>query len=70
MAEQKRKRAARPLCPEHWQKMRKEMISVLPFWTRPFASGAVNKKLAEKGFVRSDSDCAFCQTGTDVDKAD
>jgi hypothetical protein len=70
MAERKRKKASQPLCPEHWQKMRKEMIKVLPFWTRPFASGQVNKKLAEKGFVQSDSACAFCGTNTDVDKVD
>ncbi|MBP89236.1 MAG: hypothetical protein CMJ64_21390 [Planctomycetaceae bacterium] len=67
MAKQERQRTPQPVCPEHWQKMRNEAIKGLPFWTRPFASGTVDKRLRSHGFVESSSECAFCKTKSDVD---
>ena len=68
MAEQPSQRTPHPVCPEHWEKMRKEAIKGLPFWTRPFASGTVNKLIRKQGFVESATDCAFCRTNSDVNE--
>jgi hypothetical protein len=61
MAKQ-RKRKARPVCAEHWQKMRKEAFAVLPFWSRPLAGKKINQLLRDKGFVKSDEECAYCRS--------
>jgi len=68
MAELQNQQVRHPVCAEHWQKMRTETIKGLPFWTRPFAAGTVNKMLRERGFVESETECAFCQTNSDVDE--
>ena len=60
MAKQ-RKRKPRPVCSEHWKNMRKEAFAVLPFWSRPLAGKKINQMLLEKGFVRSDEECAYCK---------
>lgn len=60
MAKQ-RKRKARPVCEEHWQKMRKEAFAVIPFWSRPLAGKKINQMLRDKGFVKSDDQCAYCK---------
>lgn len=70
MAQKRRERAPRPVCSEHWQKMRSEAMKVLPFWSRPFASGTVEKTLRKQGFVPSDTECAYCKTATDVDQSE
>ena len=61
MAEQQNQKVRRPVCPEHWQKLRKKGIEGLSFWTRLFASGRVNKMLGEQGFVKSETECRFCK---------
>lgn len=58
----KRKRKDRPVCQQHWQNMRKEALSVMPFWSRPLAGIKINRMLQEKGFRKSDSECTYCQS--------
>lgn len=70
MAKKRKPRKALPVCKEHWQKMRKEALVGLPFWSRPLAGIKIKQMLNEKGFVQSNSECAFCKTKTDVDKVD
>jgi hypothetical protein len=60
MAEQKNQKT-RPVCPEHWQKLRKKGLEGLSFWAKLFASGKVNKVLREQGFVESKTECRFCK---------
>ena len=67
MNEKKRKRTY-PVCKEHWDRMRQEALSGIPFWSRALARLRVNKVLNQKGFVLSDSQCRFCNTKSDVDK--
>ena len=66
MAKQ-RKRKVRPVCTEHWQKMRKEALAVMPFWSRPIAGIKINRMLREKGFVKSDAECIFCKLSSRSD---
>ena len=60
MAERQNKKV-RPVCPEHWQMLRKKGFEGLSFWTRLLASGRVNRTLREQGFVESQTDCRFCK---------
>ena len=62
-----RKRKVRPVCNEHWQKMRSEAISVMPFWSRPIAGIKINRMLRDKGFVKSDAECTFCKLSSHAD---
>lgn len=66
MAEQQKK--VRPVCPEHWQMLRKKGLEGLSFWTRLLASGKVNKTLREQGFVQSDTECRFCKKRAAADE--
>ena len=66
MAKQ-RKRKVRPVCKEHWQKMRKESLAVVPFWSRPIAGIKINRMLRDKGFVKSDAECTFWKSNSKSD---
>ena len=66
MAKQ-RKRKVRPICNEHWQAMRKEALSVMPFWSRPLAGIKINRMLRDKGFVKSDEECTYCKLSARAD---
>jgi len=68
MAEQKSQKKVRPVCPEHWQKLREKGIEGLSFWARLFASGKVNKVLRAQGFVQSKTECRFCKKKSAVDE--
>lgn len=68
MTEKRPPEVLHPVCREHWQKLRQETLQGLPFWTRPFAGGTVDRMLHERGFAESTEACSFCQTNTDVDK--
>ncbi len=67
MAEQQKK--VRPVCPEHWQKLRKKGLEGLSFWARLLASARVNKTLREQGFVESNTECRFCKKESTGDDA-
>ena len=58
----KRQRKPRPVCPQHWNSIRKEALATLPFWSRIVGGRKVNQYLQEKGFVQSDNDCLYCRT--------
>jgi hypothetical protein len=69
MPDQQNQRTTHAVCKKHWQKMRKETLKGLPFLTRPFAGGTVDRMLGDQGFVQSESQaCSFCKTNTDVDE--
>ena len=70
MARERRQRKPHPVCKQHYQKMRKEALAALPFWSRPLGAIKINQMLRDKGFVQSDTECTFCKTGTDVDKVE
>ncbi len=59
-----RKRKVRPVCQEHWQKMRKEALAVMPFWSRPLAGIKINRMLQDKGFVKSKTECNYCPSNS------
>lgn len=65
MAKQ-RKRKVRPVCKDHWQRMRREALAVMPFWSRPMAGIKINRMLRDKGFVKSDAECTFCKSSSTV----
>lgn len=67
MSQQKNKKV-RPVCPDHWQSLRKKGLEGLSFWTRLLASGRVNKTLREQGFVKSETECRFCKKKPAVDE--
>ena len=69
MAETQNEKASRPVCPEHWQKLRKKGLEGLSFWTRLLASGRVNKALREQGFVESKTECRFCKKKPAADES-
>ena len=54
-------RKIRPVCPEHWQMLRKKGLEGMSLWVRILASGRVNRTLREQGFVESQSECRFCK---------
>ena len=62
-----RKRKDRPVCKQHWQNMRKEALSVMPFWSRPLASIKINRMLQAKGFRKSVTECTYCQSSSNAD---
>ena len=68
MVKQKNQKV-RPVCPEHWQQLRKKGLEGLSFWTRLLASGKVNKTLREQGFVQSETECRFCKKKPAGDEA-
>ena len=68
MEDEKSRRATYPVCKEHWERMRQEALSGMPLWSRPLAGLRIKKVLNEKGFIRSDTECRFCKTKSDVDK--
>jgi hypothetical protein len=57
-----------PVCKEHWERMRQEALSGVPFWSRQLAKLKVKQVLNQRGFVQSDTECRFCKTKSDVDK--
>ncbi len=59
-----RKRKARPVCKTHWQQMRKEALAVMPFWSRPLAGFKINRVFRDKGFLKSESECTYCDSGS------
>ena len=61
MSEKQRQRVSRPVCSEHWEKLRAKGLEGLPFWKRLLASSKVNKTLREQGFVESKTECRFCK---------
>ncbi len=68
MNEKQTNEARHPVCAKHWQEMRKETISGLPLWTKPFAAVTASKALRARGFYESKTECTFCRTGTSVEK--
>jgi hypothetical protein len=61
LAEPKKQKVSRPVCPEHWQKLREKGLEGRSFWARLLASGKVNRVLNEQGFVKSNTECRFCK---------
>lgn len=55
-----RKRKPRPICKKHWSSMRKEALAVMPFWSRPLAGIKIDRMLRDKGFVKSETQCTYC----------
>jgi hypothetical protein len=67
MEDNQSRQATYPVCKDHWERMRQEALSGMPFWSKPLARLRVKQVLNQKGFVQSDTECRFCQTKSDVD---
>jgi hypothetical protein len=62
MGNKKQPNKTYPVCQEHWNRMRDEALVGLSAWSKLIARFRVNQVLQQKGFIRSDSECRFCQT--------
>jgi hypothetical protein len=45
--------------------MRQEALAAMPFWSRPLASIKINRMFRDKGFVKSETECNYCQSKSD-----
>lgn len=60
MADKKKRKKTYPVCQEHFNRIRDEALSGMPFWTRLLARLRAKSEMNRKGFVLSKTECRFC----------